>query len=109
MKLLPSLKQKKRYLVFQVLADAKFSGAEVKEAVDEALLLFLGQLGVAKASPLFLKEKYKNNQCVLKVNHKYVDEAKAALTLIKNIKKRPVIVRSVITSGTLKKAGMYLK
>ncbi len=108
MKLLPALKQKKRYIVFEIISDNKFSASEVQAAVKEALHSFLGELGIAKAGPMFIKEKYTSNKFILKVNHKYVDECKSALILIKTIKKRPVIFRSVITSGTIKKASTFL-
>ena len=78
----------------------------MKKAVDTALLSFLGEFGVAKAAPLFIE--YKNQKFIIKVNHKSVDVCKAALILIKKIKNSPVIVRSVITSGTLKKARTYV-
>lgn len=128
MKLLPSLKQKKRYVVFEIISEKKFSFEEIKQEVDKALLAFLGELGVAKASPMLIKEKSQNNKradresvsnnsvsnnkfnntFIIKVNHKYTDELKSALILIKRIKNTPIIIRSVITSGTIKKADMHL-
>lgn len=100
MKLLPSLKQKKRYIVFE--ASTKISEKQLKELISEALYNFVGQLGVARMAPLFVK--YKNNRFIIKVNHKYVDECKAALILIK----KPVM-KSIITSGTIKKASTFLE
>ena len=82
MKPLASLKQKKRYIVFQT--EPKQSKEDLQKAVKEALRDFLGVLGVAKAAPLFAK--YKNGKFILKINHKYVDEAKSAVILIKTIK-----------------------
>ncbi|MFA6461139.1 MAG: Rpp14/Pop5 family protein [Candidatus Woesearchaeota archaeon] len=105
MKLLPSLKEKKRYILFQIVADKKFSSGEVKSVVEDLLLSFLGQLGVARAAPLFIEEKFnlENQMFVLKVDHKYVDEVKAALALGKSIKNTPIIIKSVTVSGILKK------
>ena len=100
MKLLPSLKQKKRYIVFEL--DQKLPASDVKSEVENALLLFLGQLGLAKSSPLFVK--HKDNKFMMKVNHKWVDECKSAIILIKKIKNKQVIIRSIVTSGTIKKA-----
>ena len=107
MKLLPSLREKKRYLVFELIAEKKFSLPEVKAFTEEALLSFLGQLGVARAAPIFVEEKFnlEKQRFVLKASHKYVDEVKAALALGKSIKNTPVIVKSVTVSGTLKKAS----
>ena len=107
MPLLPSLKPKKRYIVFRIISPESYSVLEIESAVQEALLRFLGELGAAKAGPMFIKEKCKNNQFIIKVNHKYVDEVKSAVILIKSIKKVPVILRSSKVSGTLKKASSY--
>ena len=106
MNLLPSLKQKKRYIVFEISSSDQFSSSEIKTAVEDALLLFLGQLGLSKAVPLFIKSK--NNKFIIKANHNWVDEVKAALILIKKIKNQPVIVKSIITSGTINKASISL-
>ncbi|MBI2665525.1 hypothetical protein HYX12_02820 [Candidatus Woesearchaeota archaeon] len=105
MRLLPSLKSRKRYIVFEIISEKKCSFPEVKEEVDSALLLFLGQLGLSKACPLLLNEPFSNNQFILKVNHNYTDEVKSAVILIKSIKNTPVIIRSITTSGTIKKAS----
>jgi RNase P/RNase MRP subunit POP5 len=108
MRLLPSLRQTKRYVVFEIQSDTLFSSVDIKETVETALKEFFGQLGMSKASPMFLKEKTSNNKFILKVNHRWVDEAKSAIILIKSIKKKPVLLKSIITSGTLKKASSYL-
>ncbi|MBT3814549.1 hypothetical protein HOG07_03850 [Candidatus Woesearchaeota archaeon] len=110
MKLMPSLRQKKRYVVFEIVADKEFSVLEVELEVVRILKDFFGQLGLSKASPLFLKEKFSSGKqrFVVKVNNKHVDELKAALTLSKSIKSTPVIIKSIITSGTLKKASLQL-
>ena len=83
-----------------------FSDSEIKLVVEEALLLFLGQLGLSKAVPLLVKSK--NNKFIIKANHNWVDEVKAALILIKKIKNQPVIVKSIITRGTINKASISL-
>ncbi|MDP3734488.1 MAG: Rpp14/Pop5 family protein [Nanoarchaeota archaeon] len=108
MKLLPSLRSQKRYIVFEIIAPQQFTLSDVAKEVESALLLFLGQLGVSKAAPLFVKEKYKNNRFIVKVSNRYSDECKAAVILITTIKNVPVVVKSVATSGTLKKASARL-
>ncbi len=109
MKLLSSLKQKKRYIVFEVESSKKFSFSELKDSIETALADFLGQLGLSKSSPMLIKEKFKDNKFIIKVNHVYVDECKAALLLIKKIKNMPIIIKSLAVSGTLKKASNHLK
>ncbi|MBI2662790.1 ribonuclease P [Candidatus Woesearchaeota archaeon] len=108
MKLPPSLKQKKRYIVFEIIAKDKFTPLEINQAINEALHDFLGQLGLAKSSPHLLKEKIIHHKFILKINHNWVDQAKTAVILIKKIKNTPIIIKSITTSGTLKKASIYL-
>ena len=108
MRISPSLKPKKRYVVFEILCEKKFSTSEIQKAVDSALIQFLGEFGVAKATPLFIKEKCKDNKFMLKVAHTEVDLCKSAVILIKKIKNNSVIIQSITTSGTIKKAGTYL-
>ncbi|NQV90988.1 hypothetical protein HQ489_00790 [Candidatus Woesearchaeota archaeon] len=104
MKLLKSLKQKKRYIVFDV--SKEYSLLDLKFAVETALEKYFGQLGMSKASPLFVKAEGK--RFILKVNHQYVDETITGIILIKKIKNEAVILKSVIVSGTLKKASLKL-
>ncbi len=107
MGLMPSLRQKKRYVIFEIIAGQKFTLSEVKPAVEEALHSFLGQLGMGKAVPIFVEEKFDEpaQKFMLKVNHKFVDEIKMGVALCKSIKNTPVIIKSVIVSGSIKKAG----
>ncbi len=106
MKLLSSLKQKKRYLVFEVISDKKILIGEIEKTVFQALLSFLGELGVSRVSPMFIKGNQQ--RFILKVNNKYVKEVQAALILIKTIKNIDVIVKSLTTAGTIKKANLVL-
>lgn len=110
MKLQPSLRQKKRYVVFQVIGAQKFSWAEIKSEVEAAAQQFWGDWGKARASPLLLDEKFsfQKQTFIIKVNHKYVDQLIMAMALSKSIKNIPIIMRSTITSGTILKASSYL-
>ncbi len=107
MPILPTLKEKKRYVVFEIISEKKFSLPEVKAFAEERMYSFLGELGVARALPIFIEEKFnaEKQKFVIKVGHKYVDELKVALALGKSIKNTPVIIKSVTVSGILKKAG----
>jgi len=96
--LLPSLKEKKRYVVFEVISkDTKYPEKEIKDA----FLKLFGEVGLSEAGLIFLKNKYKNNKGIIKVNHKNVDRLKASFCILK----KPII-KSLGTSGTLKKAEL---
>ncbi len=107
--LLPSLKQKKRYVVFEIISKNNINYKDVKDNVKSVLLLFLGELGYAKAGIMFIDKKFKFPYGMIKVNHKHVDELKAGLTLVKEINNKKVTTKSVVTSGTINKLSKYFK
>ena len=104
---LPSLREKKRYLVFEIISKEKISDAgAVSDAVYSSSLQFLGQFGTAKAGIMVLNNKWnpKFQRGIIKVSHKHVDAVKAALIFTKKIENKDVILRSVGVSGILNKA-----
>lgn len=102
--ILPTLKEKKRYLTFEIIADRQFSVDDVSDAVQKSALSFLGTLETGKAGFMFLKDKYSNNTGVVKAGHRYVDKARTALALIQSVDNHDAIFRTRIISGTLKKS-----
>ncbi|MEK6886734.1 MAG: Rpp14/Pop5 family protein [Nanoarchaeota archaeon] len=102
--ILPSLKEKKRYLSFEIISDNSIPVNETEKAIYDSVLNFLGTFEAGKASLMFLNDKYSNNNGVIKTNHKYTDKVRTALALIKTIDSKEVIVRTRVVSGTLKKA-----
>ncbi|MBI2047154.1 hypothetical protein HYT26_03260 [Candidatus Pacearchaeota archaeon] len=86
-KIKPSMKEKKRYLLLETNA--------AKSEKEQAILDYIGILGYAKAAPAFVRSN------ILAVNREDVDKVRAALALSKKLIK----VKKV--SGTLK--GLYSK
>ncbi len=111
MKLLPSLRERKRYVVIEAITEKKFSFSEINEALQHSLHSFWGIMGMAKAAPQLVKEKWNpaTQRFIIKVSPTAVDELKAALLLSKRIKNTPLILRSISVSGTLKQASAYLE
>ena len=105
--LLPSLKQKKRYVVFEIISKDKFNYNQIKKDVEKVLFGFLGELGYAKAGIMFINKKCEFPYIMIKVNHKHVNELKAGVTLVKTINGKKVIIKSVKTSGIIKKLKEY--
>jgi len=111
--LLPTLKEKKRYLAFEIISDNpinEFNG--VSEEIMAKSLELLGQLGVAKAGIQILAECWNPNmqRGLIRVNNKHVDELKASLSFVEKINDKDVIIKSVGVSGIINKAKeRYLK
>ena len=99
--LLPTLKERKRYILFQITSTEKIEKKIVGDQVRKACLRFLGELGVAKAGVQFLPETYKGGKGIIRVGHKYVDEVKAALALVKEINGKKVSFNVTKVSGII--------
>lgn len=86
--LLPSMKEKKRYLLLE--------GNLSKKDVEESILGFIGALGWAKASPVWVTKN------VIAVNREYVNEIKGSF--VYSFENKKISVKKV--SGTLKGLGI---
>ena len=105
--LLPSLREKKRYLVYEVASRNKFNDAlHVNKAILEAAKGFLGNLGMAKAGIIPMNDQWDEGmqRGVIRVNNRHVDNLKASLVFAGSIDGKEAIVRSIGASGILKKA-----
>ncbi|MFC1801445.1 Rpp14/Pop5 family protein [Nanoarchaeota archaeon] len=111
MPLLPSLKEKKRYLVFETICEKKILFKDIAAAIDDSLHHYIGLLGTSQAGMQILQEKWNQSQQkgIIRINHKYVDHLKASLALIKKIKNQQITLRSVGVSGILKKTQKYFE
>ena len=97
--LLPSLREKKRYVVYETISE-KLDKQKVENLIEDTCLNFMGENGYSKAGLMLLKDSWKRNKGIIKVNTKYVDEVKMSLGLIKG----SIIVNAIGVSGTLNKA-----
>ncbi len=101
---LPSLREKKRYIAFEILSENQLNYEDVERSMLEVSHSFLGELGCSKAGIRMMEDQYSNNKGIVKVSHKYVDHMKGVFTMIDHIKNNDVIVRSTKVSGILRKA-----
>lgn len=97
--ILPSLREKKRYISYEIIAEKALKREAITGALNQGLLRFLGELGSAKAGVMFIENK--ENKGILKVENTMVDQVKAGLSLIKDINGEKVIVKTTRVSGTL--------
>ncbi len=109
--LLPSLKEKKRYLAFEVVNSDKISSfSEVSSAIWFGVLSFIGARGAAEIGIMVLPEKYAEDRQrgIVRVTNKGLEALKASLSLITDIGGKQAIIRSLGASGIIKKADNYL-
>ena len=111
--ILPSLREKKRYLVFEVISKQRISDfGAVSNSITQSSLHFMGLLGVGKAGIIPLANKWNQElqRGIIKVSHKHVDMLRASLVFANKVDNQEVIFRSLGVSGILKKAeNNYLR
>ena len=99
---LPSFREKKRYIAYEVRAEKALDFREARQEIEKKMLQFLGELGYGKAGVMIL-DLWDNNTGILRTNNKYVDEVKTALATVEKIGDQKVMIRSLATSGMITK------
>ncbi|MBI4148246.1 ribonuclease P [Candidatus Woesearchaeota archaeon] len=108
LRLIPSLREKKRYLAFEVISQKPVASALVSSTVNQAFVSLHGELGAASAGIHIPAALVQNKRGIIRVNHASLDLARASLCMVQRIGAEPCVVRSVGASGSLKKAKRYL-
>jgi len=111
LKKLPSLREKKRYIIFKVHAEETLSFENVSNAIWNSLLDWLGERELAKANVWIIKNLWngKEQTGFIKCSPKYVDAVKVGLALIHQIGDSKVILQSLRVSGTIKSGKEKIK
>jgi len=99
----PTLRDKHRYIAFQVIGERPFKKDEIKKALWSASLRTLGELGTARAKPWFIKFDEKTQTGVVRCDRKCVEEVRFVLTMITEINGSKVIIRTLGVSGTIRR------
>ncbi len=102
LKKLPSQRERKRYVFFRVHSEGNLEYPEVRDAVMNSLLNWMGSEDFAKARPWVIKNLWKANSGVIQCSHRYVDDVKVSLALVHQIGDSRVIFQTLRVSGTLK-------
>lgn len=101
--ILPSMREKKRYLSFKIKTKAKLNSKVVTNTIKKASKSFLGEYGCANAGIIHIENKFNNNQGVIRVNNKFVSHLRASLMFIDKIENEKAIFQCLKTSGIIKK------
>lgn len=108
--LLPVLRERKRYLVYEVLSDSEFTPTEISSAIKFSFKELFGITGLADAGLIFMDKMFnkKTKRGFVRVSHTSLDKLKGSFVFIDNISGKKVILKSVIASGMIDKAKKAL-
>ena len=104
LKRMPSMRSRKRYLIFRVHSGGPLDYPNVRDAVWDSMEKWLGQNELAQAEPRLIRNLWDGRQKkgFLQCSPRYVDHIKMALALIHQIGDQRVIFQVLRVSGTIK-------
>lgn len=105
--LMPCLREKKRYLVYEVLSKDSISTKIAFRAIKQQFQNLFGSVGSSEAGLTFIEQKSVDKRGVIRVKHTYVNKLKMSLALIENVEGKDALIHSIGVTGILKKTGKY--
>ena len=100
--IMPSLREKKRYLKIKVIALNSENIYSFKDELIQKIKNFLGILESSRAGILSVKSS--KDEILLKVNTSHLDKVRASLLFIKTLNSNSVILKSIRTYGSIKQS-----
>jgi ribonuclease P/MRP protein subunit POP5 len=102
----PSMRPKKRYLVFEIITNEKISYMDFINVAWESMLEFLGDLKTSEARVWFIQNLFnaEKKRGVVKVDHACVEDVRASLAMINIIGESKAVIKVLGVTGTIKSA-----
>lgn len=101
--LLPSLREKKRYLAIEIFAPRASPRASF-EALRASFRTIIGSIAAGKANLKLIAEKSLPERIIVRVHRDYVDSVRASICLLQTIESQHAQLRTVRVSGSLSTA-----
>lgn len=101
---LPSIREKKRYIVFRLHSNEPVAYQDAKNAIMNSINNWLGDNDMARARVWVIKNLWnqKEQSGFVRCSHRFVDELKVALGLVHQIGDQRVIIQSMHVAATIK-------
>ncbi|HLD19430.1 MAG TPA: Rpp14/Pop5 family protein [Candidatus Nanoarchaeia archaeon] len=100
--LLPSLREKKRYMRIEIISEKPVKNTEAFETIKARFLALVGTLSGVKANLRLVPEK-SDKDIVVRIHRKFVDALRATLSLSTEVNKQKIIFRTARVSGSISK------
>lgn len=102
----PTLRDKKRYLAYEIISAQKIPFQDLTNAMWHGILNYMGEAGAAEAGAWIMKNEWNEEKQtgMIRCSHTAVEKIRAGLALLDKIGNAPVIIRVIGVSGTIKAA-----
>ena len=98
----PSERPKHKYIVFRVHSSGSIRYNDLRNAITNELINWMGEKDFAEAGIRLIKNLYHDGKGFIRCLPGYVDSVKMSLALIHQIGDERVIFQTVRVSGTIK-------
>jgi len=102
--LIPTLREKERYISFQVISEEPIMYEDLEQGIWNTMLDFFGEYGISKTSMWIIKNLYdpEKQVGVIRCNNKSVPQVVAGLGLISRLGDVRVTFKILKISGTIR-------
>jgi ribonuclease P/MRP protein subunit POP5 len=102
--LMPTLREKERYIAFEVISEHPIVYEDLESSVWNTFLDFFGEYGVSKLSLWLIKNLYDEEKQigVIRCNNKSVQQVIAGLGMISRLSESRVTIKILKVSGTIR-------
>ena len=103
----PSMREKKRYMAYEIVSNKPVQGAD--KALISRINELLGVFNTGKAGVTGMKYNPGKQRGILRVNRKFVDYIRSCFVMIKNLNNEEVLIRTLRVSGMINKVKEEVK
>ncbi len=105
----PSLRERRRYLVFEVISEREIDKRELLDEIRSSLYSLYGDVGASESRIWLIGYDKKKDVGILRCAHNKVEEVRAALACIHSVNGARIGMRVIKTAGTIKGATRLTK
>ncbi len=111
LKKMPSMREKRRYIVFRLHSKEPVTFADAKNAITNSVINWLGDNEMARARIWVIKNLWNQKEQIgfVRCSHRFVDKIKVALGLVHQIGDQKVIIQSMKVTATIKSGKQLQK
>ncbi len=105
----PSLRERKRYLVFEVISEREIDKRELLEEIRDSIYSLYGDVGASESRIWLIDYDKKKDVGILRCAHNKVEEVRAALACIHSVNEARIGMRVIKIAGTIKGATRLIE
>ena len=105
----PVMRERRRYIAFQVNAEEKLSKKELEKALWDNTFEYIGLLGAVESSFWMISFDEKKQKGVIRTTNKFTDKILGTIAFVEKVSNKKAVFHIMGVTGTIKKANSLAK